>query len=89
MVYIDNGWFEFILFDKIFDILFLVIGDFMNICKDCDELTIICDFCKYSRVANEYETEELLWCNKYNYGVDVCNNCEDFHCVYLNREEIK
>lgn len=52
----------------------------MKLCKDCDELTIICDFCKHSREADEYETKELLYCEFRNEGVDITDSCDEFWC---------
>ena len=54
----------------------------MKLCKDCDDLTMICDFCRYSIDAEYYNTNEYLWCTKHNQGVDVVDDaCEDFYCV--------
>lgn len=52
----------------------------MKICPNCTDSSIICDFCKYSRMANETETDEMLWCNLLEKGVDITDRCEEFNC---------
>lgn len=58
----------------------------MKLCEECTEFTIICDFCIHSREATVEETEELLWCEKHNKGIDVTEFCDDFYCSRLKKE---
>lgn len=52
----------------------------MKLCKDCDETTMICAFCRHSHVANEEETHEWLYCEFHNKGVDNADSCDEFWC---------
>ena len=53
----------------------------MNLCNEgCEPM---CDFCIHSREATVEETEELLWCEKHNKGIDVTEFCDDFYCSRL------
>lgn len=53
----------------------------MKTCPNCTDSSIICDFCKYSRMANETETDELLYCEFHNKGTDITDSCDEFWCI--------
>lgn len=54
----------------------------MKLCEQCDGLTMICDFCKHSIDAEDFYTDEYLWCKKHNKSIDYVDDaCEDFYCV--------
>lgn len=59
----------------------------MKTCPNCTDNSIICDFCKHSRMANEIETDEMLWCNLLEKGVDITDRCKEFNCC-CNEEDV-